>query len=75
LTYGNNTTGCLKNQIKFIFKEALKKVASDGQARRSQAKKRSLRVINEHFEPDFNTAGLSVVVFQNFLNLFEQRIS
>jgi hypothetical protein len=46
--------------------EALKKIASDGQARRNQAKKRSLRVINEHFEPDFNAAWLSVIVFQSF---------
>ena len=39
-----------------IFKEALKKGASDGQARRNQMKKRSLRDANEHFESDFNTA-------------------
>jgi len=37
-------------------KEALKKVASDGQARRNQMKKRSLQAVNEHFESDFNTA-------------------
>ena len=38
-------------------KEALKKVASDGQARRNQMKKRSLQDdVNEHFESDFNTA-------------------
>ncbi|WP_350113687.1 hypothetical protein [Nitrosomonas sp.] len=39
-----------------INKEALKKVASDGQARRNQMKKRSLQDVNEHFESDFNTA-------------------
>ncbi len=40
-----------------VIGEALKKVASDGQARRNQVKKRSLRVVvNEHFEPDFNIA-------------------
>ena len=37
-------------------REALKKVASDGQARRNQTKKRSLQDVNEHFESDFNTA-------------------
>ena len=39
-----------------IAREALKKVASDGQARRNQMKKRSLLGVNEHFESDFNTA-------------------
>ena len=38
-----------------IAKEALKKVASDGQARRNQMKKRNLLGVNEHFESDFNT--------------------
>ena len=38
-----------------IAREALKKVASDGQARRNQIKKRSLQDVNEHFESDFNT--------------------
>ncbi|QOJ22259.1 MAG: hypothetical protein HRU78_00220 [Gammaproteobacteria bacterium] len=33
--------------------EALKKVASDGQARRNQVKKRNLQIVNEHFEPEF----------------------
>jgi len=42
--------------VGFLFKEALKKVASEGQAKRNQAKKRSLRGVNEHFESDFNTA-------------------
>ena len=39
-----------------MIKEALKKVASDDQARRNQMKKRSLQKVNEHFEPDFNAA-------------------
>ncbi|OQW83670.1 MAG: hypothetical protein E6Q59_02985 [Nitrosomonas sp.] len=39
-----------------INKEALKKVASDDQARRNQMKKRSLQAVNEHFESGFNTA-------------------
>jgi hypothetical protein len=42
--------------VRFLFEEALKKVASEGQARRNQAKKRSLRGVNEHFESDFSTA-------------------
>jgi hypothetical protein len=42
--------------VRFLFKEALKKVTSEGQAKRNQAKKRSLRGVNEHFESDFNTA-------------------
>ena len=37
-------------------REALKKVASGGPARRNQMKKRSLQDVNEHFESDFNTA-------------------
>ena len=39
-----------------VLKEALKKVASDDQARRNQMKKRSLQDVNEHFESDFNIA-------------------
>ncbi|WP_292914686.1 hypothetical protein [Nitrosomonas sp.] len=39
-----------------INKEALKKVASDGQARRNQMKKRSLQDVNEHSESDLNKA-------------------
>ena len=50
----------VQQKILFFFikriKEALKKVASDGQARRNQMKKRSLQDVNEHFESDFNTA-------------------
>jgi hypothetical protein len=37
-------------------REALKTPVSDGQARRNQVKKRSSRVSDEHFEPDFNAA-------------------
>lgn len=48
-------------------KEALRKVASDGQARRNQLKKRSLQKVNEHFEADFNAAWPSAAVFQSFL--------
>jgi hypothetical protein len=41
-------------------------MASDGQARRDQVKKRSVRTVNEHFEPDFNTAWPGAAVFQIF---------
>ncbi|MBD9415133.1 type II secretion system major pseudopilin GspG [Pseudomonas sp. PDM16] len=37
--------------------------ASAGQARRNQAKLRSLQVVNEHAEPGFNDASPSAVVF------------
>ena len=57
-----------------MFEEALKKVASDGQARRNQLKKRSLHRVNEHFESDFNAAWPSAVVFQNFLNGIPMKI-
>ena len=43
---------------------ALQGVTSEGQARRNQAKKRSLRTVNEHSEPDFNTARPSAVAMQ-----------
>ena len=33
-------------------------------ARQKQAKKRSLCLINEHFEPAFNTAAAMQIVFQ-----------
>nr|WP_298167529.1 hypothetical protein [uncultured Pseudomonas sp.] len=33
-------------------------------ARQKQAKKRSLRAVNEHFEPVFNAAMATQVVFQ-----------
>jgi len=42
--------------VGFLFEEALKKVTSEGQARRNQEKKLNLRGVNEHFESDFNTA-------------------
>ncbi len=46
--------------------EVLKKVASDGQARRNQVKKRSLQVVNDHFACDFNTVWPNAAVFQGF---------
>ncbi|OZB29347.1 MAG: hypothetical protein B7X51_11615 [Pseudomonas sp. 34-62-33] len=41
-----------------------KNVGEAGIARQKQAKKRSLRVVNEHFEPVFNAAMATQVVFQ-----------
>jgi hypothetical protein len=37
---------------------------SAAKARQNQPKKRSLQVVNEHFEPNFNAASASTVVFQ-----------
>ena len=42
----------------------LKNVGEAAEARQKQAKKRSLRVVNEHFEPVFNDASATQVVFQ-----------
>jgi hypothetical protein len=42
----------------------LKNVGEAASARQKQAKKRSLRVVNEHFEPAFNAAMATQVVFQ-----------
>ncbi|MFI8481685.1 cytochrome P460 family protein [Pseudomonas sp. NPDC078700] len=47
-------------------KDPLKKVASDGSTRQKDAKKRSLVVLNEHFEQIFNAVIPSAVVFQRF---------
>lgn len=42
-----------------------KNVMSAAEARQNEAKKRSLHVVNEHFEPNFNAASASAVVFQH----------
>jgi nitric oxide reductase NorE protein len=42
----------------------LKNVGEAASARQKQAKKRSLRAVNEHFEPAFNAAMATQVVFQ-----------
>jgi hypothetical protein len=42
----------------------LKNVGETASARQKQAKKRSLRVVNEHFETVFNAAMATQVVFQ-----------
>jgi hypothetical protein len=41
-----------------------KNVGEAVSARRKQAKKRSLRAVNEHFEPVFNAAMTTQVVFR-----------
>jgi hypothetical protein len=42
----------------------LKNVFEAADARQKQAKKRSLCIINEHFESVFNTAAATQIVFQ-----------
>jgi len=42
----------------------LKNVFEAADARQKQAKKRSLCLINEHFEPVFNAAAAMQIVFQ-----------
>ena len=42
----------------------LKNVFEAADARQKQAKKRSLCLINEHFEPVFNTAAATQIIFQ-----------
>jgi len=37
-------------------------------ARQKGAKKRSLQVVNEHFEPLFNTASAAIEIRQSFRN-------
>jgi hypothetical protein len=46
----------------------LKNVFEAADARQKQAKKRSLCLINEHFEPVFNTAAATQIVFQRPAN-------
>jgi hypothetical protein len=42
----------------------LKNVFEAADARQKQVKKRNLCLINEHFEPVFNTAAATQIVFQ-----------
>jgi hypothetical protein len=44
-----------------------KNVGEAASARQKQAKKRSLRAVNEHFEPVFNAAMATQVVFRGAL--------
>ncbi len=46
----------------------LKNVFEAADTRQKQAKKRSLCVINEHFEPVFNTVAATQIVFQRPAN-------
>jgi len=47
-----------------LFSRPLKNVFVAADTRQKQAKKRSLCVINEHFEPVFNTVAATQIVFQ-----------
>lgn len=46
--------------------EALNNVGEAVRARQKSAKKRSLLVVNEHFEPIFNAALATQVIIQRF---------
>ena len=47
------------------FSRLLKNVANAADARQNLVKKRSLHVVNEHFETNFNAADASAAVFQH----------
>jgi len=50
----------------------LKNVFEAADARQKQVKKRSLCLINEHFEPVFNTAAATQIVFQRPVNAMRE---
>ena len=50
------------------FKEALNNVSEAVRARQKSAKKRSLLIVNEDFEPFFNNALTTQVIIQRFLS-------
>jgi len=50
-----------------VLQGASKNVGEAASARQKQAKKRSLRAVNEHFEPVFNAAMATQVVFRGAL--------
>jgi hypothetical protein len=50
-----------------IHNRVLKNVMSAGKTRQNPTKKRSLCVINEHFEEDFNAALSSAIFFNSLL--------
>jgi hypothetical protein len=54
--------------FEFSLNRPLKNVLEAADTRRKQAKKRSLCIINEHFEPVFNTVAATRMVFQRFAN-------
>ena len=51
------------------FREGLNNVGEAVRARQKTAKKRSLLVVNEHFEPIFNAALATQVIIQRFLKI------
>ena len=58
-------------QVNYI-KEPLINVGEAASTRQNQVKKRSLYLINEHFEPDFNDVMATQVVNQRFLRVNER---
>lgn len=50
------------------FNRLLRNVFEAADARQKQEKKRSLCPINEYFEPVFNTAAATQIVFQQSVN-------
>jgi len=50
--------------LRLTWRELLKNVIEAANARQKQAKKRSLLGVNEHFEPVFNAAVATQIVFQ-----------
>jgi hypothetical protein len=51
-----------------LYKEALNNVSEAVRARQKSTKKRSLQVVNEHFELIFNNVLAAQVIIQCFLN-------
>jgi len=70
-TFDQVTAIATLNTMLFIIgktlQEPLKNVDEAVSSRQKSAKKRSLYVINEHFEPIFNAKMATQVVFQRFL--------
>jgi hypothetical protein len=54
----------LRKSPRYSFSRPLKNVFEVADARQKQMKKRSLCLINEHFESVFNTAAATQIVFQ-----------
>jgi hypothetical protein len=59
--------GSVAEQL-IYFNRVVKNVMSDGLSRQIFPKKRSLWVINEHFEGEFYTLRSSAIVFQHPVN-------
>jgi hypothetical protein len=53
-----------------LVKHGVENVMSAGRTRQKPTKKRSLCVINEHFEEDFNAVLSGAIVFQQPANVF-----